>query len=145
MRRFLAIGAVAGLAILMLSGPAQATAAKSVLFHDGTTIRTVVPPSAFPNQGRDPFYSVTNGVDGQLAKAAELGGVGVAVAVDDGHVGGTALVVQAGAVVGLEAPPGRLGMLVVDVVGLVGGRPEVAHRHHLRLARAGRQRDHDGE
>jgi hypothetical protein len=76
MRRFLAIGAVAGMAILLLTGPAGATASKSLLFHDGTTIRTVVPPSALPHGGRDPFYSVTNGVDGQLGIAGVAPGDG---------------------------------------------------------------------
>jgi hypothetical protein len=76
MRKVLAIGAVAGVAVLMLSTAANATAAKSLLFHDGATIRTVVPPSAFPKEGRDPFYSVTNGVDGQLGIAGVAPGDG---------------------------------------------------------------------
>jgi hypothetical protein len=66
MRKFLAMAALAGAMVAMLSAPASATAGKSFLFHDGDVIRTVVPPAAFPNQGRDPFYKVTNGVDGQL-------------------------------------------------------------------------------
>src|SRR5262245_6018585 len=76
MRRFLAIGAVAGLAGLLLSVPAGATATKWVLCHDGTTLRTVVPPSALPHGGRDPFYSVTSGVDGQLGIAGVAPGDG---------------------------------------------------------------------
>jgi hypothetical protein len=66
MRKFLAMAALAGAMVAMLSAPASATAGKGFLFHDGDVIRTVVPPAAFPNQGRDPFYKVTNGVDGQL-------------------------------------------------------------------------------
>jgi hypothetical protein len=66
MRRILAIGAAAGATLLLLAAPALATAGKGLLFHDGSTIRTVVPPSAFPNSGTDPFYVVTNGAEGQL-------------------------------------------------------------------------------
>jgi hypothetical protein len=76
MRKLFAVAAVAGVAILTLSAPAGATAAKSLLFHDGATIRTVVPPSALPHQGLDPFYSVTNGVDGQLGIAGVAPGDG---------------------------------------------------------------------
>src|SRR2546430_11237206 len=40
------------------------------LYFNGTIVRTVVPPAAFPNEGRDNFYKVTNGVTGQLGIAA---------------------------------------------------------------------------
>jgi hypothetical protein len=50
-------------------------------FHDGDVVRTVVPPSAFPNQGTDPFYAVMGGAQGQL------GVVGVAPG-DAGYRGG---------------------------------------------------------
>ena len=40
------------------------------LYFNGTIVRTVVPPAAFPNEGRDNFYKVTNGVAGQLGIAA---------------------------------------------------------------------------
>ena len=66
MRRILAIGLAAGAALFLLSIPAMATAGKGLLFHDGSIIRTVVPPSAFPREGTDPFYMVTNGAEGQL-------------------------------------------------------------------------------
>jgi hypothetical protein len=36
-------------------------------FYEGGEVRTVVPPSAFPNAGTDPFYAITNGVSGQKA------------------------------------------------------------------------------
>lgn len=36
-------------------------------YEDGRVLRTAVPPSSFPNEGRDPIYSFTNGVNGQLA------------------------------------------------------------------------------
>jgi hypothetical protein len=50
-------------------------------FHDGETVRTVVPPSAFPNEGRDPFYAVMGGVSGQLGVAGVAPG-------DAGYHGG---------------------------------------------------------
>ncbi len=40
------------------------------LYYNGTIVRTVVPPAAFPNQGIDNFYKVTNGVSGQLGVAS---------------------------------------------------------------------------
>jgi hypothetical protein len=50
-------------------------------FHDGDVVRTVVPPSVFPNLGNDPFYAVMGGAQGQL------GVVGVAPG-DAGYHGG---------------------------------------------------------
>lgn len=44
------------------------------LYYNGTIVRTVVPPSAFPNEGRDNFYKVTNGVTGQLGIAGQAPG-----------------------------------------------------------------------
>src|SRR5438876_1462755 len=40
------------------------------LYFNGTIVRTVVPPDAFPNEGRDNFYKTTNGAAGQLESAA---------------------------------------------------------------------------
>src|SRR2546425_9994399 len=40
------------------------------LYFNGTIVRTVVPPAAFPNAGRDNFYEVGNGVAGQLGIAS---------------------------------------------------------------------------
>ena len=40
------------------------------LYFNGTIVRTVVPPAAFPNEGRDNFYKVTNGATGQLGIVA---------------------------------------------------------------------------
>lgn len=51
------------------------------LYYNGTIVRTVVPPSAFPNEGRDNFYKVTNGATGQL------GITGVAPGSQDYHGG----------------------------------------------------------
>ena len=36
-------------------------------FYQGTVVRTVVPPAAAPNDGRDNFYAVMGGVAGQKA------------------------------------------------------------------------------
>ena len=46
------------------------------LYYNGTIVRTVVVPSAFPNEGRDNFYKVTNGVSGQLGIAGAAPGSG---------------------------------------------------------------------
>ena len=70
------MGVLVGASLLLVSAPALAKADKGLLFHDGSTVRTVVPPSAFPNEGRDPFYSVTNGVVGQLGIAGVAPGDG---------------------------------------------------------------------
>ena len=40
------------------------------LYYNDTIVRTVVPPSSFPNEGTDNFYKVTNGAEGQLGIAA---------------------------------------------------------------------------
>ena len=51
------------------------------LYYNGTIVRTVVPPAAFPNQGLDNFYKVTNGAAGQLGIASVAPGA-------DGYHGG---------------------------------------------------------
>lgn len=40
------------------------------LYYNDTIVRTVVPPSSFPNEGTDNFYKITNGAEGQLGIAA---------------------------------------------------------------------------
>jgi hypothetical protein len=40
------------------------------LFYDGNTVRTVVPPAAMPQEGRDNLYVITDGAMGQLPVAA---------------------------------------------------------------------------
>ncbi len=40
------------------------------LFYNGTVVRTVVPPAAFPNEGIDNFYKVPGGAPGQLGIAS---------------------------------------------------------------------------
>jgi hypothetical protein len=76
MRRVLAIGMLTGVALLSLSVPALATVGKGMLFHDGSTIRTVVVTSPIPAEGTDPFYNVTNGAQGQLGIAGVAPGDG---------------------------------------------------------------------
>src|SRR2546425_10253581 len=51
------------------------------LYYNGTVVRTVVPPAAFPNTGIDNFYKVTNGETGQLGIASVAPGA-------DGYHGG---------------------------------------------------------
>jgi len=61
------------LAIALVLPVTQAFAATpgfGSLYYNGTIVRTVVPPAAFPNEGRDNFYKVTNGATGQLGIAA---------------------------------------------------------------------------
>ena len=61
-------------AVAVLAVSAVATAARpgfvfpgGCCFYEGDTVRTVVPPAEFPNQGTDPFYAITNGVADQKA------------------------------------------------------------------------------
>jgi hypothetical protein len=51
------------------------------LYFNGSIVRTVVPPAAFPNTGIDNFYKVTNGAVGQLGIASVAPGA-------DGYHGG---------------------------------------------------------
>jgi hypothetical protein len=39
-------------------------------YLDGAVVRTVVPPAATPDEGRDDFYAVMGGVDGQKGVVA---------------------------------------------------------------------------
>ena len=74
-----------GLALVMLFAavlPAFASqAAFGMLFYDGGTVRTIVPPSASPQEGRDNLYVVSNGAEGQLGIAGVAPG-------DTGYHGG---------------------------------------------------------
>lgn len=86
MTRMIATAAVAGAMVVALSAPAAAKADKGFLFHNGDVVRTVVNPAAIPRGGTDPFYAVTNGVEGQLGIAG--------VAPGDGHYHGGAWAVN---------------------------------------------------
>lgn len=62
------------LATGLLATAAAATAARpgfvfpqGCCYYEGEVVRTVVPPAAFPSEGTDPFYAITNGVSGQKA------------------------------------------------------------------------------
>src|SRR3989441_8170310 len=56
--------------VLSVTPAFAATPGFGNLYYNGTIVRTVVPPAAFPNEGRDNFYKVTNGATGQLGIAA---------------------------------------------------------------------------
>ena len=76
MRKAIAACALVTGLFLLAAGPASATTTKSTLYHDGSIVRTVVVPKAIPGRGTDPFYSVTNGVEGQLGIAGVAPGDG---------------------------------------------------------------------
>ncbi|SRR5712692_1621422 len=69
---------IAGLltvALYVLVVPANAASTSAQpgfgnLFYNDNIVRTVVPPAAFPNQGVDNFYKVTNCATGQLGVAS---------------------------------------------------------------------------
>jgi hypothetical protein len=50
-------------------------------YYNGTVVRTVVPPAKAPNEGRDNFYAITNGVTAQKGVVAVVPG-------DAGYHGG---------------------------------------------------------
>jgi len=56
--------------VLPVTSAFAATPGFGNLYFNGTIVRTVVPPAAFPNEGRDNFYKVTNGAAGQLGIVA---------------------------------------------------------------------------
>ena len=75
MRKLIAIAALAAAVLALAAAPAGAKEFGAV-FHDGAVVRTHVPPAALPHGGVDPFYSVTNGADGQLGIAGVAPGDG---------------------------------------------------------------------
>src|SRR5438046_10491804 len=56
--------------VLPVTSAFAATPGFGNLYYNGTIVRTVVPPAAFPNEGQDNFYKVTNGATGQFGIAA---------------------------------------------------------------------------
>ena len=66
---------------LMPTLASAAPPARGMLFLDGDTVRTLVPPASIPHGGRDPLYMVTNGTSAQLG----IAGVGPG---DPGYHGG---------------------------------------------------------
>lgn len=72
MRRLVSIAVVVTTALALSAAPAVAARPGFVFpaaccYHNGEVVRTVVPPSAFPNEGTDPFYAVMGGVPAQKA------------------------------------------------------------------------------
>jgi hypothetical protein len=66
LKLFIAAGVVA----LVSAVPALAEAGKGFLYHDGEVVGTVVNSGHVdPGTGTEPFYAVTNGVEGQLGIA----------------------------------------------------------------------------
>jgi hypothetical protein len=81
MKRLIAGSIVAGALLLgttlsALADSSNAAVTFGTLFYNGGTIHTVIPPPAFPNSGRDPFFKVTNGATGQLGIAGVAPGTG---------------------------------------------------------------------
>ena len=56
--------------VLSVTPAFAATPGFGNLYYNGTIVGTVVPPAAFPNEGQDNFYKVTNGAAGQLGIVA---------------------------------------------------------------------------
>ena len=69
MRKGIVAAAVAVITVLALAGPAGAQTGKGQLYLDGEVVGTVVNPARLPHGGTDPFFMVTNGVEGQLGIA----------------------------------------------------------------------------
>jgi hypothetical protein len=69
MRVRIAVVAALAAVVLLVAAPAFATAGKGQLYYQGTIVRTVVVSAPVPGGGTDPFYSVSNGVSGQLGIA----------------------------------------------------------------------------
>lgn len=84
--QFLGIAALAAIAITPFASGALAARAAvfpgGCCFYEDTTVRTVVPPAAFPNEGKDDFYGFPSG-----AAAGQKGVVAVAPG-DQGYHGG---------------------------------------------------------
>ena len=58
------------MAVPVLAAPGNSPVGFGELFYDGEVVRTVVPPAASPQTGRDNFYVVMDGVDDQRGIAA---------------------------------------------------------------------------
>jgi len=59
-----------GTALSAFADSSSAAVGFGTVIYNGGTIRTVVPPAAFPNTGTDLFFKVTNGAAGQLGITA---------------------------------------------------------------------------
>lgn len=67
--------------LFALASPAMASAGKGQLYLNDDVVGTTVNSAALPNGGSDPFFAVTNGVDGQLG----IAGIGPG---EHGYTGG---------------------------------------------------------
>jgi hypothetical protein len=67
--------------VVALASPAFAKAGKGRLYLNGEIVGTTVNPAPLPHGGTDPFFVVTNGVDGQLG----IAGIGPG---EHGYTGG---------------------------------------------------------
>jgi hypothetical protein len=74
--------AMGGLLLASLPLSQAATPGFGNLYYKGSIVRTVVPPAAFPNEGRDNFYAFPNG-----GAAGQLGVASVAPGATDYHGG----------------------------------------------------------
>ena len=82
MRALLGIFVTFLVMFMMATAPALgAGAGFGNLYYEGMVVRTVVPPAAMPMEGRDNFYVVDMGAEGQLGVAAVAPG-------DQGYHGG---------------------------------------------------------
>jgi hypothetical protein len=71
MTKKLFMGMLAVVCLVIFSLPAAAQKPGfGTLYYNDEIVRTVVPPAAMPKPGRDNFYVVMNGVEGQLGIAA---------------------------------------------------------------------------
>jgi hypothetical protein len=69
MRRGMAAAVISAGIVVLLAAPAGAETGKGQLYLDGEIVGTTVNPAALPDGGTDPFFSVTNGTEGQLGIA----------------------------------------------------------------------------
>jgi len=58
------------MAVPVLAAPGNSPVGFGELFYDDDVVRTVVPPAAAPQAGRDDFYAVMGGAEGQRGIAA---------------------------------------------------------------------------
>lgn len=77
----LALALLAATATPALAGRPPFVFPGGCCYYNGTVVRTVVPPAATPDDGRDNFYAVMGGVTGQKAVVAVAPG-------DKGYHGG---------------------------------------------------------
>jgi len=64
------VGALTGVSAPAAASPPPFVFPSGCCFLDGVAVRTVVPPAAAPDAGRDNFYAIMGGVDGQKGVVA---------------------------------------------------------------------------